>query len=55
MQVFNFEQKYLIAIQEEKVDSRAEVKEFSKDKLKHVDTVEKNPLPSAGGLFIFQL
>jgi hypothetical protein len=41
------------AIQEEKIDSRAEVKEFSKDKLKHVDTVEKNPLPTAGGNFTF--
>ena len=39
----------LAAIQEEKIDSRAEVKEFSKDQLKHVDTVEKNPLPTAGG------
>jgi hypothetical protein len=37
------------AIQEEKIDSRAEVKEFSKDKLKHVDTVEKNALPTANG------
>ena len=25
------------------------MKEFTKDKLKHVDTVEKNKLPSAGG------
>ena len=28
------------------------MKEFSKDKLKHVETVEKNALPSAGGTVI---
>lgn len=44
-----------LAIQEEKIDSRAEVKEFKKDKLKHVDTLEKNSLPTAGGKFSKQL
>ena len=28
------------------MDSRAEVKSFDSSKLKHVDTVEKNPLPT---------
>ena len=46
---FLFFYSFCSAIQEEKIDSRAEVKEFPKDKLKHVETVEKNPLPSAGG------
>ena len=34
-------------IKEESVDSRAEVKSFDTNKLKHVDTQEKNPLPTA--------
>ena len=34
-------------IDEEKVDSRAEVKSFDKSKLKHVETEEKNPTPTA--------
>ena len=40
----------LLAIQDERVDSRAEVKSFDKSNLKHVDTVEKNPLPDAGSM-----
>jgi hypothetical protein len=39
-----------LAIQEELVESRAEVKSFDKNSLKHVDTVEKNPLPDAGSM-----
>ena len=31
---------------EETVDSRAEVKSFDQSKLKHVETEEKNPLPT---------
>jgi hypothetical protein len=42
----------LLAIQDELVDSRAEVKSFDKSSLKHVDTVEKNALPDAGSMFI---
>ena len=33
-------------IQEEAADSRAEVKSFDQGKLKHVETAEKNPLPT---------
>ena len=33
-------------IEEEKADSRAEVKTFDKSKLKHVETEEKNPTPT---------
>ena len=33
-------------IKEEAVDSRAEVKSFDHGKLKHVETEEKNPLPT---------
>lgn len=41
-----------LAIREEKIESRAEVKEFDKNKLNHVETVEKNQLPNAGGTLI---
>ena len=33
-------------IKEEAIDSRAEVKSFDSSKLKHVETEEKNPLPT---------
>ena len=33
-------------IKEEATDSRAEVKSFDHGKLKHVETAEKNPLPT---------
>lgn len=33
-------------IKEESIDSRAEVKSFDHSKLKHVETQEKNPLPT---------
>ena len=33
-------------IDEESADSRAEVKSFDHGKLKHVETEEKNPLPT---------
>ena len=36
-------------IDEEHVDSRAEVKTFDKSQLKHVETKEGNTLPGAGG------
>ena len=36
-------------IEEEKADSRAEVKSFDHSKLKHVETSEKVMLPGAGG------
>ena len=36
-----------LVIEEEKADSRAEVKSFDKSKLKHVETEEKNPTPTA--------
>ena len=36
-------------IDEEAVDSRAEVKTFDKAQLKHVQTKEDNTLPGAGG------
>ena len=35
-----------IVIKEESIDSRAEVKKFDHGKLKHVETQEKNPLPT---------
>ena len=35
-----------LVIQEEATDSRAEVKSFDHNKLKHVETEEKNPLPT---------
>merc|ERR1719494_1647212 len=38
------------AIDEEAVNSRAEVKSFDQSKLKHVETSEKNPLPTAATL-----
>ena len=36
----------LLVIQEESSESRAEVKSFDHGKLKHVETAEKNPLPT---------
>ncbi len=47
----SFQQHWLIScfiavIQEESFDSRAEVKAFDHGKLKHVETEEKNPLPT---------
>ena len=36
-----------LAIREELVNSRAEVKSFDKSKLQHVETQEKNSLPDA--------
>ena len=38
---------FLSVIDEEKADSRAEVKSFDKSQLKHVKTEEKNPTPTA--------
>ena len=38
--------KSFTVIKEEATDSRAEVKSFDHTKLKHVETAEKNPLPS---------
>lgn len=38
---------FVLVIEEEKADSRAEVKSFDKSKLKHVETEEKNPTPTA--------
>ena len=35
-----------LVIQEESTESRAEVKSFDHGKLKHVETAEKNPLPT---------
>ena len=40
---------YFADIDDEAIDSRAEVKSFDKNKLKHVDTKEENTLPGAGG------
>ena len=40
---------FFAVIKEESIDSRAEVKSFDHNKLKHVETQEKNQLPSAGG------
>ena len=37
---------FIAVIQEESFDSRAEVKAFDHGKLKHVETEEKNPLPT---------
>ena len=37
---------FLTVIKEEAIDSRAEVKVFDQTKLKHVETEEKNPLPT---------
>lgn len=37
---------FSLVIDEEKADSRAEVKSFDKSKLKHVETEEKNPTPT---------
>ena len=37
-------------IKEELTESRAEVKSFDSSKLKHVETEEKNPLPTAATL-----
>ena len=38
---------FFLVIEEEKAESRAEVKSFDKSKLKHVETEEKNPTPTA--------
>jgi len=38
---------FILDIREEAIDSRAEVKSFDHSKLKHVETQEKNPLPTA--------
>lgn len=38
---------FSLVIDEEKTDSRAEVKSFDKSKLKHVETEEKNPTPTS--------
>jgi len=38
---------FSLVIEEEKADSRAEVKTFDKSKLKHVETEEKNPTPTS--------
>ena len=38
---------FSLVIEEEKSDSRAEVKSFDKSKLKHVETEEKNPTPTS--------
>lgn len=38
---------FLSVIDAEKADSRAEVKSFDKSQLKHVETEEKNPTPTA--------
>ena len=37
---------FLAVIEEEATDSRAEVKSFDHTKLKHVETEERNPLPT---------
>ena len=37
---------FVTVIKEEASDSRAEVKSFDHGKLKHVETAEKNPLPT---------
>ena len=37
---------FITVIKEEASDSRAEVKSFDHGKLKHVETAEKNPLPT---------
>ena len=39
----------LSVIDEEAIDSRAEVKKFDKTSLKHVETEEKKSLPTAQG------
>ena len=41
---------YFLVIKEESTESRAEVKSFDHGKLKHVETEEKNPLPTASTL-----
>ena len=40
----------IVVIKEEATESRAEVKSFDHSKLKHVETEEKNPLPSSATL-----
>ena len=45
--MFNF---LSLVIKEESTESRAEVKSFDHGKLKHVETEEKNPLPTASTL-----
>lgn len=40
-------------IREEAIDSRAEVKSFDHSKLKHVETQEKNPLPTPQSMYSF--
>ncbi len=39
-------QIFIPVIKEEAIESRAEVKAFDTSKLKHVETAEKNPLPT---------
>ena len=38
--------RFFSVIQQEATESRAEVKSFDHNKLKHVETAEKNPLPT---------
>lgn len=45
--VIMFFVSFSLVIEEEKADSRAEVKSFDKSKLKHVETEEKNPTPTS--------
>jgi len=40
---------FSLVIEEEKADSRAEVKTFDQSKLKHVEPQEKNTLPKQSG------
>lgn len=40
-------------VKEEAINSRAEVKSFDHNKLKHVETQEKVTLPGAGGQFVW--
>lgn len=40
---------FYLVIDEEAIDSRAEVKSFDHTKLKHVETAEKTSLPTAQG------
>ena len=45
-----FAARFRVVIKEEATDSRAEVKAFDHGKLKHVETQEKNPLPTPADL-----
>jgi hypothetical protein len=45
----------MLVIKEEAIDSRAEVKSFDHTKLKHVETEEKNPLPTPQSKFFSNL